>query len=74
MDGQNNRERGKDRMRFLTLDVVKWGLLIGSVFFCSIQLSGIAARLRNIDRALTVLTINSLMPDLVKEIEGEIKE
>lgn len=63
-------------MRFLTLDVVKWGLLIGSMIFCSIQLSTITMRLRNIDHALTLLTIKETLPDVFKDIdiEGEWEE
>ena len=61
-------------MNFLTFDVVKWGLLIGSLIFCSIQLSGIGMRLRHIDHALTVLTIKQTMPEVFEDLEGEFED
>lgn len=59
-------------MRYLTSDILGLGLIIGTLLFCAIQLSGIAVRLREISHALTILTINELAPDVVREVNEEI--
>lgn len=61
-------------MNFLTFDVVKWGILIGSLIFYAIQLSVISFRLRTIDHALTLLTIQAVAPEVIEIVKGDMEE
>ena len=60
------------------MNVIRQGLIIGSLILVAIQLGGIAASLRSIDRSLTILTIRNMLPEVfdevMKEVEGDRKE
>lgn len=57
------------------MNVIRWGLIIGSLILVAIELGGIAASLRSIDRSLAVLTMRNMMPkvfdEVMKEVEGD---
>ena len=60
------------------MNVIRQGLIIGTFILVAIQLGGIAASLRSIDRSLAVLTMRKMMPEVfdevMKEVEGDRKE
>lgn len=60
------------------MNVIRQGLIIGSLILVAIQLGGIAASLRSIDRSLTILTMRNMLPEVfdevMKEVEGDRKE